>query len=56
MDLGIRFTINSLIESEFETTPDIFPDKLAKMDFPKELIADIQECIERAEKEEEING
>lgn len=52
--LGWEFTICDLIESEFEARPDIFPDKSAKIEFLKELIADIQECIEKAEKEEGI--
>lgn len=54
--LGWEFTISDLIESEFETNPDNFPDKAAKIDFLKELIADIQECIEKAENEEGIIG
>ena len=52
--LGWEFTISDLIESEFEAKPDNFPDKSAKIEFLKELIADIQECIEKVEKEEEI--
>ena len=54
--LGWEFTISSLIENEFEARPDNFPDKSAKKDFLKELIADIQECIEKAENEEGIIG
>lgn len=54
--LGWEFTINDLIESEFEAKPDNFPDKSAKIEFLKELIADIQECIEKAENEEGIIG
>ena len=54
--LGWEFTISDLIESEFEASPDIFPDKIAKLEFLKELIADIEECIERVENEEGING
>lgn len=50
-DLGWEFTISDLIESEFETNPDNFPDKSAKIEFLKELIADIEECIEKVEKE-----
>jgi len=52
--LGWEFTISDLIESEFETSPDNFPDKAAKIEFLKELIADIQECVEKAEYEEGI--
>ena len=54
-DLGWEFTISDLIESEFEEKPDNFPNKAAKIEFLKELIADIEECIERVKKEEEIN-
>ena len=54
--LGWEFTINSLIENEFEANPDNFTDKSAKIEFLKELIADIEECIEKVEREEEING
>ncbi len=50
-DLGWEFTISDLIESEFEDRPDNFPDKSAKIEFLKELIADIEECIEKVEKE-----
>ena len=53
-DLGWEFTISDLIESEFETNPDNFPDKAAKIEFLKELIAEIKECVERVEKEEGI--
>ena len=52
--LGWEFTIRDLIESEFETSPDNFPDKAAKIEFLKELIADIEECFERVEKEDDI--
>ena len=52
--LGWEFTISDLIESEFEDRPDKFPNKAAKIEFLKELIAEIQECIERVEKEEGI--
>ena len=52
--LGWEFTISDLIKSEFETNPDNFPDKSAKIEFLKELIADIEECIEKVEKEEKI--
>ena len=54
-DLGWEFTISDLIESEFETNPDNFPDKEAKIEFLKELIADIKEWIEKVEKEENVN-
>ena len=53
-DLGWEFTISDLIESEFEAKPDNFPTKAAKIDFLKELIADIQECIEKVEDKGEI--
>ena len=53
-DLEWEFTISDLIEREFEKRPDIFPDKSAKIEFLKELIADIQECIEKVENEEGI--
>ena len=53
--LGWEFTISDLIESEFEAHPDNFPNKSEKLEFLKELIADIQEWIEGVEKEEEIN-
>ena len=52
--LGWEFTICDLIESEFEAKPDNFPDKAAKIEFLKELIKDIEECVEKVEKEEEI--
>ena len=52
--LGWEFTISSLIENEFEARPDIFPDKSAKTEFLKELIADIEECVEKVEKGEGI--
>ena len=52
--LGWEFTISSLIENEFEARPDNFPDKSAKIEFLKELIADIEECVEKVEKDEEI--
>lgn len=45
--IGWEFTISDLIESEFEERPDYFPDKSAKIEFLKELIADIEECIEK---------
>ena len=51
--LGWEFTISDLIESEFEERPDNFPDKSAKIVFLKELIADIEECVETVENEEE---
>ena len=53
-DLGWEFTISDLIESEFDANPDNFPDKSAKIEFLRELIADIEECIEEVEKEEKI--
>lgn len=53
-DLRWEFTISDLIEDEFEERPDNFPTKAAKIEFLKELIADIEECIEKVEKEEEI--
>ena len=52
--LGWEFTISDLIESEFEERPDNFPTKAAKIEFLKELIADIEECIEKEDKEEGI--
>ena len=52
--LGWEFTISSLIENEFEARPDIFPDKSAKLEFLKELIEDIEKCIEKVENDEEI--
>ena len=48
-DLGWEFTIRELIESEFEAHPDNFPNKSEKIGFLKELISDIEECIERIE-------
>lgn len=54
--LGWKFTISDLIESEFEANPDNFLDNAAKIEFLKELIADIQECLEKVENEEEILG
>jgi hypothetical protein len=42
-----------LIESEFEERPDNFPTKSAKIEFLKELIKDIEECVEKVEREEE---
>lgn len=53
--LGWEFTISDLIESEFEAKPDNFPDKSAKIEFLKELIADIEECVGKVEKEEGVN-
>ena len=52
--LGWEFTISSLIENEFEARPDNFPDKSSKIEFLKELIADIEECVEKVENDEEI--
>ena len=49
-DLGWEFTIRELIESEFEAHSDNFPNKSTKIAFLKELISDIEECIERIEK------
>ena len=54
--LGWEFTICDLIESEFAARPDIFPDKIAKLEFLKELIENIEKFIEKVEKEEEILG
>jgi len=48
--LGWEFTISDLIESEFEARPDNFLDKSAKIEFLKELIADIEECVGKVEK------
>ena len=53
-NLGWEFTIGELIENEFEAHPDNFPNKSEKLEFLKELIADIEECIERVENEEEM--
>ena len=53
-NLGWEFTISNLIKSEFEANPDNFPDKAEKIEFLKELIADIEECVERVEKGEGI--
>ena len=53
-DLGWEFTISDLIESEFEARPDNFTDKSAKIEFLKELMADIEEWIERVENKEGI--
>ena len=53
-DLGWEFTIRELIGSEFEAHPDNFPNKSEKIEFLKELIADIEECIERVENEVEM--
>ena len=50
--LGWEFTICELIECEFEAHPDNFPNKTEKIEFLKELIADIEECIEMIEKDE----
>ena len=55
VDLGWEYTISDLIESEFETNPDNFPDKAAKIEFLKEMIADLEECVEKVEKVEEID-
>jgi hypothetical protein len=53
--LGWEFKIRDLIESEFEAKPNNFPDKSAIIEFLKELIADIEECVEKVEKEGEID-
>ena len=52
--LGWEFTISDLIESEFEARPDNFPDKSAKIEFLKELIADVEKCVAKVEREGEI--
>jgi len=39
------------IQNEFEAHSDNFPNKSEKIEFMKELIADIEECIERVENE-----
>jgi len=54
--LGWEFTICDLIESEFAARPDNFPDKSAKIEFLKELIADIEECVGKVENDVEILG
>lgn len=54
--LGWEFTISDLIESEFEDRHDKFPNKSAKIEFLNELIADIEECVEKEKREEEITG
>ena len=53
---GLRweFTIGDLIESEFEANHDNFPDKSAKIEFLKELIADVEECVEKVKREKGI--
>ena len=48
--LGWEFTISDLIESEFEARPGDFPDKSAIIEFLKELIADIEECVGKEEE------
>ena len=53
-NLGWEFTISNLIKSEFEDRPNNFPDKAAEIEFLKELMADIEECVEKVEKEEGI--
>ena len=53
-DLGWEFTICELIESEFEAHPGNFPNKSGKIEFLKDLIADIEKCIESVENEKEI--
>ena len=51
VDLGWEFTISDLIESEFKERPDNFSTKAAKIEFLKELIANIEECVERVDEE-----
>ena len=46
-----EFTIEDLIDAEFESYPDIFPDKAVKIKFLKEPIADIEECIKKVEND-----
>ena len=46
-----EFTIEDLIDAEFESYPDNFPDKAVKIEFLKELIADIEECIKKVEND-----
>lgn len=46
-----EFTIEDLIDAEFESYPDIFPDKAVKIEFLKELIADTEECIKKVEND-----
>ncbi|MBR6132230.1 MAG: hypothetical protein IKQ20_10275 [Bacteroidales bacterium] len=53
-DLGWEFTISELIESEFEARPDNFTNKSGKIEFLKELISDIEECIEKVENDVEM--
>ena len=53
-DLGWEFTIRELIGSEFEAHPDNFPNKSEKIEFLKELIADIEEWVGEVEKVEGI--
>ena len=48
--LGWEFTISDLIESDFEANLDNFPDKSTRIEFLKELIADIEECVEKVER------
>jgi hypothetical protein len=56
LGLGWEFTISDLIESEFKSKPNNFPDKSAKLEFLKELVEDIEKCVEKVEKEEETIG
>lgn len=53
--MGWEFTISDLIESELDDRPDKFPNKTAKIEFLKELIADIEECVGKVEREEIID-
>lgn len=51
-----EFTIRELIDMEFKSNPDNFPDKTAKTEFLKKLIADVEECIKKVENDSEINN
>ncbi|MBR4349599.1 MAG: hypothetical protein IKP99_02635 [Bacteroidales bacterium] len=46
-----EFTIEDLIDAEFESYPDIFPDKTVKVEFVKEVIAHIEEWIKKVEND-----
>lgn len=54
--MGWEFTIRELIDMEFKSNPDNFPDKTAKTEFLKKLIADVEECIKKVENDSEINS
>lgn len=54
--MGWEFTICDLIDMEFKYNPDNFPDKSTKIEFLKELIADIEGCIKKVENDSEINN